>query len=193
MQRFCDLYNGVTAIEVRDLAYKFAKKLKKKVPPNWMKNQKAGPDWFEGFMRRHPKLWIRKPDAARMTRVSASTFNRHSEMSRRNIKQEPIVCQDIEWHEIPMGTIKTEPMDTEDEIENDENIFSAQSKELNREHENDGGVDTFFDEAIIADEIVKEEPVFSDRTNEMVPPSQLQIEQNSESGKIVKHGNKNQD
>ncbi|XP_011859116.1 PREDICTED: uncharacterized protein LOC105556631 [Vollenhovia emeryi] len=69
-----DIYFGVTAREGCELAYRFAMELKKKIPTNWGTNEIAGSDWFEGFMRRYPKLSLRKPEATSMARAAA--FNR---------------------------------------------------------------------------------------------------------------------
>lgn len=44
------------------------------VPPKWFENGHAGKDWFTNFMRRHPNLSIRTPEATSYAR--AVNFNR---------------------------------------------------------------------------------------------------------------------
>jgi len=40
-------------------------------PKNWSDNKCAGPDWFLGFIRRHPSLSMRKAEATSLARASA--------------------------------------------------------------------------------------------------------------------------
>lgn len=71
-----DIYFGVSAVEGRELAFQYAKELKKHIPSCWKDENMAGPDWFQGFMRRHPKLSLRKPEATSIARASA--FNQEN-------------------------------------------------------------------------------------------------------------------
>lgn len=107
------------------------------------------------------------------------------EMSFRNIKHEPHVVQDIEWHEIPASAIKIDLKTEVDIIEIDVCTLLAQSADPSSK---DCDVGTLFGEAIVTDEIVKEEPVFFDPTHESLetgmPSSQLE---NSMFSKIAIH------
>lgn len=54
--------------------YEYAVRLEKtNIPPTW-KGGQAGVEWFRGFMRRHPRLSMRLPEATSLARASA--FNR---------------------------------------------------------------------------------------------------------------------
>ncbi|XP_043464091.1 uncharacterized protein LOC122499682 [Leptopilina heterotoma] len=63
---------GLTAEEIRKLAFQLAIKTKIKHPFNSEKGI-AGPDWFEKFMKRHPQLSLRKPEPTSAAR--ATGFN----------------------------------------------------------------------------------------------------------------------
>lgn len=67
---------GLRYIEVRKLAFGYAEKLKIKIPSSWRKKKMTGRDWLLAFMRRHPNLSLRKPQATSLAR--ASSFNRHN-------------------------------------------------------------------------------------------------------------------
>lgn len=69
-----DIYFGLSAKEAQTLAFEFATKLQKVIPSAWITNQKAGQDWFQRFMKRHPKLSMRLPEATSLARALA--FNR---------------------------------------------------------------------------------------------------------------------
>ncbi|XP_043461665.1 uncharacterized protein LOC122498132 isoform X1 [Leptopilina heterotoma] len=46
-------YCGLSRVQVRELAYEFAKKRHIKYPSQWDDNKMCGLDWYYGFMRRH--------------------------------------------------------------------------------------------------------------------------------------------
>lgn len=69
-----DIYFGLTSTAARQLAFNCAMKWKKKVPYKWLLSEKAGLEWFRRFMRDHPKLSMRLPEATSLARASA--FNR---------------------------------------------------------------------------------------------------------------------
>lgn len=66
-----NFYFGLAPREVKLLAYQFAKKLKINFPNSWDVNEMAGVEWFRGFMKRHPTLAIRKPEAISLQRAIA--------------------------------------------------------------------------------------------------------------------------
>lgn len=68
--------HGLTKNHQRDLVNEFAKQNHSNYPKAWNGNKKAGVDWVDGFMKRHPQLTIRKPQATSLGR--ATSFNRHN-------------------------------------------------------------------------------------------------------------------
>lgn len=65
---------GLTYKLCREFAFEYATKLGKKYPKNWELNKKAGIDWMQSFMKRHPRLSNRKPENTSIARASA--FNK---------------------------------------------------------------------------------------------------------------------
>lgn len=70
------MHYGLHRNQLRSLAYSFALSNKKNMPQSWMTNEKAGKQWFRGFMSRHCELSLRKPEATSLAR--ATSFNRHN-------------------------------------------------------------------------------------------------------------------
>lgn len=70
------MHYGLQRNQLRILAYQFAKSNNKTVPKSWEEKQKAGKNWFRYFMRRHPDLSLRKPEATSLSR--ATSFNKHN-------------------------------------------------------------------------------------------------------------------
>jgi transposase-like protein len=73
LQTSCKMYFGLARKEVMKLAYEYGDKIKRQMPINWNANCSAGKDWFQGFMRRHPEISLRTPEATSIAR--ASSFN----------------------------------------------------------------------------------------------------------------------
>ena len=74
VQRAAALYYGLNTMEMRRLAYDYAKKLEKKMPNSWASNEKAGVDWLTGFLKRHREIALRMLEATSLRR--AMSFNR---------------------------------------------------------------------------------------------------------------------
>jgi len=62
---------GLTSLELRSLAYQLA--VKNNISHTFCKDDLAGVDWLYGFMKRHPDLSLRQPEATSAAR--ASGFN----------------------------------------------------------------------------------------------------------------------
>lgn len=68
-----NLFFGITSMELRTMVFKYAEQNKIKHHFNNGK-QMAGKDWFQGFLRRNPKISLRKPETTSVNRITA--FNK---------------------------------------------------------------------------------------------------------------------
>lgn len=67
---------GKSTKDFRELAYEMGKLNNNKTPDSWEVNKKAGIDWMQGFLKRHPELSIRQPEGCSISR--ATSFNEHN-------------------------------------------------------------------------------------------------------------------
>jgi len=67
---------GLSRSATRSLAYDFAVANSQNWPASWDREQKAGKEWYIRFMKRHPDLSLRKPEATSLARCTS--FNRHN-------------------------------------------------------------------------------------------------------------------
>lgn len=56
---------------LKELTFSYARYNGIVIPSNWSKNGCAGADWFTNFMKRHPRLTLRKPEGASIARAGA--------------------------------------------------------------------------------------------------------------------------
>ena len=70
------MYLGLCLTTVKKLAYEYASKLGLKVPPSWVEKRHAGKDWMTHFIKRHPSLSLKRPEAANLSKVTG--FNRQN-------------------------------------------------------------------------------------------------------------------
>ncbi|KAK0147816.1 Pogo transposable element with KRAB domain [Merluccius polli] len=70
IRRAAALYYGLPPKEVRKLAVELALHYKLNCPEEWKKNGITGPGWFTNYMKRHPRLSIRRPQATSLLRNS---------------------------------------------------------------------------------------------------------------------------
>ena len=68
------MFYGLTKLQVRQLAYKFAKTKKIPMPKSWTEKEAAGEDWLCGFPKRSGKLSLRYPESTSLARSVG--FNR---------------------------------------------------------------------------------------------------------------------
>ncbi|KAB0795100.1 hypothetical protein PPYR_11939 [Photinus pyralis] len=92
------MYFCLSTKEVRRLGYEFAIKNNIRVHDGWRENKMASADWLSAFLKRHPHLSLRTPEATSLSR--ATSFNKENVnnffdlifevMARYNFE-----CQDI--------------------------------------------------------------------------------------------------
>ena len=70
------IYYGLTSKDARTLAYEYAVACKIKYPANWDETKRASEDWLLSFLKRHPNLSLRTPEATSLAR--ATSFNAHN-------------------------------------------------------------------------------------------------------------------
>ena len=68
----------MTYKQIRKLAYDYGRILQCKPASSWIDNKVAGIDWLQGFMRRHKKLTLCKPEITRL--FSTTTFSKTNVM-----------------------------------------------------------------------------------------------------------------
>ena len=68
------MFYGLTKLQVRQLAYKFAETKKIPMPKSWIEKEAAGENWVRGFRKRSGKLSLRNPESTSLAR--SIEFNR---------------------------------------------------------------------------------------------------------------------
>lgn len=76
IKRAAQIYHGLTPVNVRKLAYQLGLANNASMPKNWIRDEMAGQDWFNLFLKRHPTLAIRQPEATSIAR--AVNFNKYN-------------------------------------------------------------------------------------------------------------------
>ncbi|XP_049315676.1 uncharacterized protein LOC125779127 [Bactrocera dorsalis] len=64
-----DINYGISLMELRKLAYEFARKVGASYPDPWNDNQQASKDWQLAFMKRHKNLSLRTPEQVSQSRA----------------------------------------------------------------------------------------------------------------------------
>lgn len=70
LKKASEIYFGLSPKEVRQLAFDLGKS-QAQTPNSWMETKVAGFDWFEAFLKRHPTLAIRIPQATSLSRAAS--------------------------------------------------------------------------------------------------------------------------
>lgn len=76
LEKCSKMFYGLTTRATKELAYEMAVLNHMKVPASWEESKRAGKEWLLGFLRRHPELSIRQPEATSLARATA--FNKHN-------------------------------------------------------------------------------------------------------------------
>ncbi|GBN33652.1 hypothetical protein AVEN_250682-1 [Araneus ventricosus] len=76
LMKASDIYFGLSPKEVKRFAYTYAVACKINIPKSWTEHEMAGSDWLSAFLKRHPKLSIRSPQATSISR--ATSFKEHN-------------------------------------------------------------------------------------------------------------------
>lgn len=74
LKSYAQRNHGLTPIKIRRFVYTFARANNLKFPENWTKNECAGPDWYSSFMKRHPRLSLRQPQATSQARAAGCNY-----------------------------------------------------------------------------------------------------------------------
>lgn len=72
--RCSKIYYGLTPKDVRRFAYELALANNFVIPETWVNFKMATAEWFSSYMKRHPSLSIRSPEATSLSR--ATSFNK---------------------------------------------------------------------------------------------------------------------
>jgi len=67
------MYYGLPVEDCRRVAYEIAVMNKIPCPPSWEKKKVTGIDWFYNFLKRHPKLFQKTPEACSLSRATSFT------------------------------------------------------------------------------------------------------------------------
>ena len=67
------LFHGLTKMQTKQLAYKFAKNKNIKIPQNWIRDEAAGENWLKGFRKRKAGITLRQPEPTSLARAAAFT------------------------------------------------------------------------------------------------------------------------
>ena len=77
-----NMFYGITTKECRRLAYEMCVVSSIACPTKWADEMAAGIDWYNGFMKRHPRLSLRTPEGCSLAR--ATSLNHHNVMQFYN-------------------------------------------------------------------------------------------------------------
>ena len=70
------IYYGLTTHDFRELAFKYAKANNLNIPEPWNTTEEAGIDWMKCFLKRHPDIALRTPEATSIQRLT--NFNQYN-------------------------------------------------------------------------------------------------------------------